>query len=380
MTFHIRLLLIVAFGFNVLTTIKVVAAPRITNDPLAKTQKSIFEILSNKEVVEITITTDLTNLIENRRTEEYSPATFTHLNEQGETVTRDIELQPRGKFRRRVCDFPPVRLKFAKKDLESEGLNSAFNKIKLVTHCIDDKNIGNDNLLKEYLIYELYGKLTPNTYRAQLVKVTYVDSQGKVSKLKRYGILLEDTDEMAERLGGKEVDIMNTSRDSISAKDEALMAMFQYMIANADWTTEMLRNVKLIMPKGSAKAIPVPYDFDFSGLVNASYAIPQGDKGILTMRDRIYFGAFKEEALLRQTVAHFLQQKETLLQTVKSFKLLNAESREDVANYLQSFYNAIEPAYADTTINMVSFLTMRNATIDAWKQAQLVPPLGSANK
>lgn len=380
MTFRIHLLLLITFVFNVLTIQKVAATPKVANNPLAKDQKSIFEILSREDVLEITITTDLTNLIENRRTEDYFPATFTYPNEQGTEITRNIEVQLRGKFRRRVCDFPPVRLKFAKKDLESEGLRTSFNKLKLVTHCIDEKNIGNDNLLKEYLIYQLYAKLTPNTYRAQLVKITYVDSAGKASKIKRYGILLEDTDEMAERLGGKELEVMNTSKDSISAKDEATMAMFEYMIANTDWTTEMLRNVKLVLPKGSAKAIPVPYDFDFSGLVNASYAIPLSEKGLLSMRDRLYLGHFKDQALLRQTLAHFIQQKETVLQTVKSFKLLSAESREDVLNYLQSFYNAVEPAYADPSVDLASFLTMRNATLATWKQAQSANTLGSANK
>ncbi len=380
MTFQIRFLLLVSIVFNVFAAQKVAAAPPITNDPLVKSQKTIFEILSREEVIELTITTDLTNLIENRRTEDYFPATFTYPDEQGNEVTRDIEVQPRGKFRRRVCDFPPVRLKFAKKDLERTGLRTSFNKLKLVTHCIDDKIVGNDNLLKEYLIYQLYGKLTPNTYRAQLVKITYIDSEGKTAKVKRYGILLEDTDEMAERLGGEELDVMNASKDSISAKDEATMAMFEYMIANTDWTTEMLRNVKLVLPKGSAKAIPVPYDFDFSGLVNASYAIPLSEKGLLTIRDRVYLGHFKDQALLRQTLAHFIQQKEAVLQTVKSFKLLSVESREDVMNYLQSFYDAVEPAYADASVDLASFLTMRNATLATWKQARSANTLGSANK
>lgn len=380
MTFRLKQFTRLLLVLNVFTLLNVANAASIANDSLANQKKSIFEILSRTEPLEITITTNLTELIENRRTEDYLPATLSYETEQGKALTRTIEVQPRGKFRRRVCDFPPVRIKFAKKDLENEGLEKDFNKLKLVTHCLDDKLVGNENLLKEYLIYQLYNQLTPNSYRAQLVKVTYIDSEGKEPKTKRYGILLEDTDEMAARLHGTEMDGMNVSKDSISQKDEAQMALFQYMIANADWTTEMLRNVKMILPKGSSKMIPVPYDFDFSGFVNASYAIPQSDKGLLTIRDRVYMGNFQDQILLRETLAHFIQKKESLLKTIKEFKLLSAESRKDVTDYIESFYTAIEPAYADGSVDLVSFLKMRNATVENWKLAQASIATGSANK
>ncbi len=379
MTHRFRLFTFLLIVCNVFCLANVANAAGDTNDPLAK--KSIFETLSREEPLEITIVTNLSILIENRRTEDYLTATLTYKDAQGKEIKRAIEVQPRGKFRRRVCDFPPVRIKFAKKDLESEGLEKDFNKLKLVTHCLDDKLIGNDNLLKEYLIYQLYNTLNPNSYHAQLVKVTYIDTEGNEAKTKRYGILLEDTDELAQRLGGQEIETMNVSKDSISMKDEASMAMFQYMIGNTDWTTEMLRNVKMILPTGSTKMIPVPYDFDFSGFVNASYAIPQNDKGIVAIGDRVYFGAFQDQALLRETLAHFIQQKETLLKTVKEFKLLSLDARKEALAYLESFYTSVEPAYANANIELASFLKMRNATVDTWKQEQTAASsIGSANK
>lgn len=375
-----RLFTIVLFLFNVLALQKVAFAAPNTNDSLANAKKTIFEIFSRKESLEITITTDLTKLIENRRTEDYLNASLTYEDENGKEISRQIELQPRGKFRRRVCDFPPVRLKFAKKDLEAEGLEARFNKLKLVTHCIDDKLAGNENLLKEYLLYQLYNELTPNSYRAQLVKVTYVDATGQQSKIKRYGILLEDTDEMAARLGGEESDLLNISKDSLSAKDETTMALFEYMIANMDWDTKMVRNVKLVAQAGNDKMIPVPYDFDFSGFVNASYAIPRGDIGQLTIRDRVYLGNATDQPTMRNTVAHFIGKKAVLIKKIKDFKLLTAETRLNAIAYLEVFYNAIEPAYADQTIDLPSFFKLRNATVETWKQAQTTTVVGSANR
>lgn len=377
MTIRFRLLILVLFFINAIAVQKVSYAATTANQNFVKPKKTIFEVLFREEPLEITITTNLTSLIENRRTEDYTEGQISYEDELGKAITRQIELQPRGKFRRRVCDFPPVRLKFAKKDLEAEGMETRFNKLKLVTHCVDDKLAGNDNLLKEYLIYQLYNELTPNSYRAQLVKVTYVDSEGKQPKIKRYGILLEDTDEMAARVGGKEIDQLNVSQDSISDKDEITMAMFEYMIANMDWDVKMLRNAKLVAVEDKAdQMIPVPYDFDFSGLVNASYAIASGDRGQLSIRDRVYIGETFDQSTMREVLAHFIEKKPALLKKVKDLKLLSGEARQDVIAYLEGFYKCVEPAYADQSIPLPSFFKLRNATIETWRQAQATTTTG----
>ena len=48
------------------------------------------------------------------------------------------------------------------------------------------------------------------------------------------------------------------------------------MIGNTDWAVPNNHNVKLIYDKERKLAPPlvVPYDFDYSGLVDASYAVP----------------------------------------------------------------------------------------------------------
>src|SRR5690606_9238581 len=99
------------------------------------------------------------------------------------------------------------------------------NKLKLVTHCLDDKNDGQENLLKEYLAYKLYNELTDQSYRVQLIRINYVDTKGKVSKIRRYGIIIEDTDEMAERLGGEECDCLNPGKEQLDARLEGIHAV-----------------------------------------------------------------------------------------------------------------------------------------------------------
>lgn len=368
MVTHKRLLLALMITCNTLLCANVAFAnPNPYTNETGK--KTIFDMLVRPgEVLDITITTDLKSLIEERRTEDFQDAKLIYKDLNGNEIIKDMEVQPRGKFRRRVCDFPPVKLKFPKKKLEAAGLNREFNDLKLVTHCIDEKSIGNEYLLREYLAYELYSELTPNSYRVQLVKITYEDSEGRMGKIKRYGFIIEDTDEMAARVGGLEFEQMNVSADSISVKDENIMSLFQYMIGNADFNTVMLRNVKLVKPESGGKSIPVPYDFDFSGLVNASYAIPQGDMGLTSIRDRLYIGNPVSQETMRGTLGYFLAKKSSLLGKVENFTLLSRDARIDITNYLKTFFESVEPAFLNPDTNLKDFFSLKNASMDTLKE------------
>ena len=301
---------------------------------------TIFEALMRDGVLDMTIETDLTELIHNRRREDYQPAVLTYKKKDGTVVRQDIEVVPRGKFRRRICDFPPVRLKFAKKELRAAGLKT-HNKVKLSTHCLDDKNAGNYNVFKEYLTYKFYNELTPNSFRVQLVRITYVDVLKQMRKIRRYGFLIEDDDELAERIGGKVCDTLNPSADAVSAFDETLMAVFEYMIGNEDWSMAMVRNMRLIERGEGTKVLPVPYDFDFSGVVNASYAVPISDLGQRHVKDRDYLGLETDPQVMGQVLDHFRERKAIIYHTLAQFKLLPATQRLEIKDYLETFYQLI---------------------------------------
>lgn len=302
--------------------------------------QTIFQSLNREGLLEITVKTNLTELIENRKRDTYQAAELIYENRNGEEVTRSIKVKPRGKYRRRVCAFPPIKMKFPKKSLQGEGLIEDFNTLKLVTHCLEDKPLGNANVLKEYLTYELFNELTDKSYRSQLVKVTYIDSEKKVRKIKRYGIILENTNEMATRLGGIECeDCMGTPANMIAPNEENLMSVFQYMVGNADWNMAMMRNVKLIQPVSGGKLIPVPYDFDFAGLVNASYAIPNSDYGLLSVLQRAYIGFPGSDATFQRTLTYFISKQKQLLNKVKQLKGLNRDEKNAIDHYLNAFFD-----------------------------------------
>lgn len=309
----------------------------------AQDKQTIFDALYSPEIIEVNIETDLSNLIDNRKQDEYQYAIFSFENAAGELEQHDIKLKPRGKFRRKICDFPPVKLNFSKDRLMERGYIAAYDKLKLVTHCIDDKYASKENVAREYLAYQLYSLVSDKSYRAQLVELTYIDSKDRVSRIKRYGFILEDTDEMAHRAGGKECeDCINVPANERSLKDEHLMAVFQYMIGNADYSTGMMRNVKMVRPYTGSGVVPVPYDFDFAGFVDPSYAIPNSDYGLVSVKQRVYLGNKVDSITLATTLEHFLSKREAMENEVKDLKLLDRQGRTEVLRYLETFFKEAE--------------------------------------
>jgi len=300
---------------------------------------TIFDELHRSEITEVELETDLSRLLDGRNMDEYQHAILTFTNKAGRVEKHDLKIKPRGKFRRRVCNFPPIKLNFSKDRLMERGYTAEYDKLKLVTHCLDDKAAGKENVAREYLAYQLYQQLTEKSYRTQLMKITYVDSKDRVSRIKRYGFVLEDTDEMAHRAGGKECEeCRGLPASEYIRADENLMAVFQYMVGNADYDLDMMRNVKMVRSYLDNAVIPVPYDFDFAGLVDPSYAIPNSDYGLVSVKQRVFLGHKVDSNQLKTTLALFEERRPKLESTVDDCPLLSRSERQEVLRYLNTFF------------------------------------------
>ena len=127
-------------------------------------------------------------------------------------------------------------------------------------------------VLREYAAYRIFNLLSPQSFRVRLAKVTYFDSATKKDLGTKFGLLIEDDDDVAKRMEGRLV----TQRELLSRLDKdtfTLSAMFEYMIGNLDFSLIAEHNFKLVQRPNLA-VFPIPYDFDYSGLVDASYALP----------------------------------------------------------------------------------------------------------
>jgi hypothetical protein len=82
----------------------------------------------------------------------------------------------------------------------------------------------------------------------------------------------------------------------------------------------------------------VPYDFDYSGLVNASYAVPAEGLGIESVKQRIYTGTCRSEEVYLNAVREFAGKKESFYRVIREFPFLDERSKKEMIKYLDEFY------------------------------------------
>ena len=329
---------IIAICLRAITSQAQTATNAINNPP------SIFDLMHFQEVLEAELTTDITALKADRFTDDYRPATLTFLDQQGQLQKWELKTRLRGKFRRIRCEeMPPLKLKFKKSDLAEAGLSS-FNDMKLVSFCMSDLDEAEKLLKREYLAYKLYNELSEYSFRVQLLNIVYRDSKTNETS-EQWAFLIEDLAQLRSRFNAEKCDdcfMRQASEFQVTELNK--VAVFQYMIGNSDWSPGTLRNIKLLIKDN--KFIPVPYDFDFSGLVNSSYAIPNVNYGLRSVTDRAYLGLV-DPSELNETLDFYRNKRADLLQVIKDMKLLKGADRSEAALYLKSFFrdmNEIEMA------------------------------------
>lgn len=308
-------------------------------DPNAS--KSVMDwFYAPEEVLEAQIQVDIELLTAQKMTNEEVRGTMTITNIAGETLEIPVNLRARGRFRRRLCDFPPLKLDFDKGILNDHNLND-FDEYKLVTHCLAS-GFGNEFVLKEYLTYRLYQILTDHSFRVQLFRIKYLGEDGKRYSIS-YGFIIEDEKEIARRLGGELIEgRFNVAQDSFIRAELHRQDVFQYMVCNTDWSLPMLRNMKLIWDPDRKAYFVVPYDFDFSGLIQAPYAVPNADLGQKSIRERHFMGIADSMEELQPTLDLFRSKREEILAYIKEFKRLPGAKRRDMMNYVKTFYKSLD--------------------------------------
>lgn len=299
-------------------------------------------LFENEDILKIKIEANFKDLLKDRTEERpYFPARLSYTSTEGETVSIEkLKIKLRGNFRRKraTCGFPPIRLNFAKKGTE-ETIFEGQDKLKLVTHCQSKKKLFEQYLFQEYLIYKTYNLVTDKSFRVRLAEITYIDSAQKYDPLTKYGFLIEDQEALAQRLGCEVYEQENVHPNATQTSNT--VAMFNYMIGNTDWSIPGLHNVKLIKESEFGAPICVPYDFDWSGLISAPYAVPSEKLGIPNVQTRLYRGFCIGEAEFNTLFDHFLSKQSAILDLFTNFELLDEKTRKKSVGYLESFFGII---------------------------------------
>ena len=259
-------------------------------------------------------------------------------------VKRKIRIKPRGESRKKICYFPPIKISLKKTKIYIADLQE-LEKIKLVTRCKSRKTY-EAYLVKEYLIYKMFNLFTEKSFNARLLKVKYVDTGRKNKEMETLAFVIEEADKMAARNGGGLAGQTNLSQKSCEPAQMDLVAMFQYMIGNTDWSIPGQHNVKLIQRPGSfvssTNPEPIPYDFDYTGFVDAEYAIPTEGLNIESVKERIYQGFCQTEAEYQKTVDRFLEKEQAIYSLISACEYLSKREKKDALNYIKSFYRQVK--------------------------------------
>ncbi len=306
-------------------------------DSPKKRNSTLFDSLYNLPIEKVKIVVDLDSLLEGRMTNDEHAAEMHVYTDKGITMMLPLNISVRSRSRRRLCDFPPLKFDFVKGDLKDMGLRKQDD-YKIVTHCLDGPQ-GEQVLVKEFLIYQLYQIITPMSLRAKLVDMTYINSVSK-EEFEKKAIILESDKEFAKRQDGKLCNCMGTSKDSIDPFLFEQLAMFQFMIGNADMAYLVERNVKFVRQAPDKPMIPLAYDFDFAALVNAPYVYPR----VLDNRSlpRSYLGFRDYAHVLPEVIQKFVQKKEEIFSYIEAFEYISNFERRLCLQYVKKFYRQIE--------------------------------------
>jgi hypothetical protein len=282
-----------------------------------------------------------------RKDGETAPGSLTLQGPAPETLA--IELSTRGLTRRKsdICSFPPLRVEFPEKP-PSTSLFKGQKNLKLVTHC-QARTGFQQYVLLEYAAYRMYNLLTPVSFGARLATIDYVDDAGRPITT-RVGFFIEDVDDVAKRNDQQRLRTEEILADNqLNPHDAARFVLFQYMIGNLDWAMtagppgeNCCHNSRLIGAEGAkANLTPTPYDFDFSGLVDAPYATPPEGFRLNNVRIRKFRGYCLHNEQVSAVAAEFIAHKAAILGVLDQTPQLDASRRKKAGAYLDSFFDQI---------------------------------------
>ena len=295
---------------------------------------------NDTSIMSATILANTSKLFSHEKKGFIMPAHFITKLSDGTNVDDQIQLEMRGHFRHDYCYIPPLKLIFKYK---KSSVFYSLKSTKLVSQC-KMASMYNQYILKEFLVYKMFNLLTDMSFRVRLLNINFQDSAGKKKPVTEHAFLMEDLKDLAKRNNCIEWAKGNLNTESTHRRQMTIISIFEYMIGNTDFAVSANHNIRLIVPDTDSLMRPfaVPYDFDYSGLVNAEYAVPDEKLEIENVRVRVYRGFKRTMPELNEVVDIFKQKKEKIYALVNNFDLLNSGSKREMTDYLDAFFDIIK--------------------------------------
>ena len=305
--------------------------------------EGVSRLFINQDVLPIKLSYSNKDIKKLTNDSTYIKTDLSYQQEDGSWEVIEVELRARGNNRLKNCYFPPIKIKI-KKSVAKGTLFKGNKTLKLVLPCLRQKSM-NDNVIKELMAYKLYEIISPYHFKTRMVTIDFTETRGKKTlNHKLDGILIEDNKRVAKRHNGKVLKrfIHPLGQDPITSVQNAF---FQYMIANTDYSTAYQHNEKLFFIDN--KMIPVPYDFDMCGLVDATYAVVSQIQNeqlpITEVTERMYRGFKRDEDIFQQVRKEFLDNKIQMFEIIDSFESHFDDPRKfsQAKNFVTDFFEIL---------------------------------------
>jgi hypothetical protein len=298
-------------------------------------------LFQTKEPINLRVTGSIKSIKKKSNDSTLVTGKFQYQQDHDHWVTISVQARVRGNFRLKNCYFPPLKLKFAKKNV-AHSLFEGNKALKLVLPCQTNSDM-NSLIRKEYLCYQFYEVLTPYFFRTRLANLELTETSKK--KARKYDLLtffVEDNSMVARRSEGKIMETKGTSPALFDEKQSVRNDFFQYMIGNADWSAVFQHNSNTMRVRG--KYIPLSYDFDMAGFVNAHYAQENPPTlGTGDPRERVYRGFCKTKTAMEEIRKEFLGKKDAVHALIdQESSNFSAYDLNDMHRYIAEFFDILK--------------------------------------
>jgi len=120
------------------------------------------------------------------------------------------------------------------------------------------------------------------------------------------------------------------------------MCLFQYLISNVDWSARKGHNTDLFKRKVDDSLVIIPYDFDYSGIINNVYAVAPEQLPIKDVTQRYFMDKKIPWEELKEGVNYYVSKEQEFYELVAEASFLSDGSRKRLNKYIQSFYKTIK--------------------------------------
>ncbi len=308
----------------------------ISEELKTEERASLFDHIFSKDEVFIDISESTRIILSNYRKEESVTPSQVTINFGEEQLTFSANLKPGGKSRRKICSNPPIKINLHKADLENTGFLPEHDKLKIVFQC-DDSNTKAQTIKIEKCIYDLHNIITPYSHQAKLISV-------KTSNKKKYisGILLESREDLSLRVGISEIEVGTIATEVLDRSEYVKMCLFQFMIANTDWSARKMHNSKLYNNLESDTYITIPYDFDLAGIINNDYAVTSEKIPISKVTQRYFMDKKISLEELKTGIQYYLDIENEIILHCQNISYLSDNTKIRVEKFIHNFYKIIK--------------------------------------